>query len=339
MASSRDKTAPRSGRRFLWLAIFIVVLFGAYSFGWFYLAGQLETRSAFLINNLADQNIQAECDSMDVRGFPFRLGVHCNSVSADDRTSGTLLSTGAFRSAAQIYKPNHIVSELDGPVTVSLAGVDTAKMDWQSLSSSTVFGLSGLTRASLKSVLLDAAIVPPNAADAVQVNAQSAEVHVRQNNADLDLALRLDDTAVTSPTGGFALPAFDAEIDLTLADRAWLLSGQQNASRNPWHDLSASLDAFRADLGQGAQLALSGPFSIDGSGFLTGKFDLEIRGRDAWQALLTEAFPEQAQTIRNATGLIASIGQSQDSLKLPLNIERGRITIGFITLGQIPPIQ
>ena len=337
MARSSEKGAAASRRPLLWLAVFTVALITAYSGVWYYLAHQLESRSAFLINDLTNRNLGADCTDMEVRGYPFRLGVFCDSVTADDRINRLSLTTGGFRSAAQIYRPNHIVSELDGPVTVVGGDGSTAALDWQLLRSSTVFNLSGLTRASLQSSGLDGTLTPATVTDPLKLQAESTAMHVRRNDADLDAVLSLKAANLTTEGNAFALPAFDVEADLTLADRAWILSGEQQAD-NPWHNLSASLNGLSVDLGKGARLALDGPFSIDDQGYLTGKFNLEVEGRDAWQSILTEALPEASEAIANAAGVIGAIGQSQDNLALPLNIDRGRIRIGFINLGQIPPV-
>jgi len=336
MATSSDKTASAPSRRIVWLAVFIVAAIIAYSGLWFYLASQLESRSAFLIDELSARNVDAECDAMDVRGYPFRLGVFCDAVSADDRRRRATLAAGSFRSAAQVYRPNHIVSELDGPVTVTAGDGSRATVDWQTLRSSAVFGLSGLSRASLQSSSPAARLTPAGAADAVTVAADSAEFHMRQNNADLDAVLQL--ASATLSGAGIALPAVDLQADLTLADRAWLVSMGQRDGRNPWRDLSASLNALTADLGDGAMLTATGPFSIDGDGYLTGKFDLEISGGDAWQAALQSAAPADSGMMANAANIIGSMIQAQGTLSLPLNIERGRVTVGFLTLGQLPPV-
>lgn len=206
------------------------------------------------------------------------------------------------------------------------------------LRSSTVFGLSGLTRASLQSSALSASLAPASLSDVVKLTAEATELHIRQNDADLEAVLRLDATSVSTQANAFDLPAFDMKADLTLADRAWMLSEQQGQEQDPWRNLSASLNALDADVGKGAQLSMQGPFSIDGEGYLTGKFNVELKGREAWQDFLTGAFPGDAQNIRNAAGFLTSLGKSQDSLTLPINIERGRIMIGFITLGQLPPL-
>ncbi len=336
MERSSEKAQAASNRRFLWLGLAIVIAIIAYSGFWFYLARQLESRSEFLLSDLASRNVEAQCDAMEVRGYPFRLGVFCNSVSADDRLNGASLSAGEFRSAAQIYRPNHIVSELDGPATLSGNGM-AADLNWQVLSASTVFSLSGLSRASVQSSDLTAEFRQAAQTDTLGLAAGTSEVHVRRNEADLDAAVRLEAAKLTSGSGSFSLPAFDLQGNVTLADRAWMLGGQQQAD-NPWHNLSASLNGMSATLDGGAVLEASGPFSIDGDGLLTAKFNLEVSGREAWQDILTEAFPDAADTIANAISLLGGIGRAQDSLTLPININRGRIMIGFIPLGRLPPV-
>ena len=335
MATSSDKAASAPSRRILWLAVFIVAAIVAYSGLWFYLAHQLETRSTLLISDLANRDVDAECEAMQVRGYPFRLGVFCDAVSADDRRNRAALSAGSFRSAAQVYRPNHIVSELDGPVTMTAGNGSNATVDWQTLQSSAVFGLSGLSRASLQSSGPTATLTPAGTADAVNIAAESAEFHIRQHDADLDAAVLF--AAATLGGTGIALPAIDFEAKLTLADRAWLLSVGQGNGQNPWRNLSASLNALTADLGDGATLTIDGPFSIDGNGYLTGKFDLEISGGDAWQTALENAVPADAGATANAAAIIGSMIGAQGTLTLPVNIERGRITVGFLTLGQLPP--
>lgn len=337
MTRSSDKGQANTSRKFLGLAIFIVVAIAGYSAVWFYLADQLESRSKFLLSDLSDSDVTADCQDLNVRGYPFRLGLFCTSVTAGDKASKGNVTAGSFRSAAQIYQPNHIVSELDGPATFGLGKDLLAKIDWENLRSSTVFGLSGLARASLESRQLRATLTPPASQNTMQLSAGSTQFHARQNDANLDAAFNLDAAELTIDNSSIQIPTFDMAADLTLADRASLMSGHSPHGQQPWRDLSASLNSFSADLGQGAILNIAGPFSIDAAGYLTGKFSLEIRGRDAWQKLLGKTFPERAGDIANVINILAAIGQKQDALKLPVNVDRGAVRVGFIQIGAIPP--
>ncbi|WP_136658392.1 DUF2125 domain-containing protein [Nitratireductor sp. XY-223] len=337
MARSSGKKPVYSSRRFLWLAIFIVAAIAAYTGLWYYLAGQLESRSQFLLSDLRNQNVTADCRDMDVRGYPFRLGLFCSSVHAQDNIADTIVTAGSFRSAAQVYKPNHIVSELDGPVTVEAAIGLLADLDWEILRSSTVFNLSGLDRASLETRDLRATVTLPGETDPVEVSAVSSEVHARQNSADLDAVLRLSDASLVY--GGMldGATSFDLQADVTLGDRAWLLSGG-GASQQPWRNLSASLNNLNADLDNGAGLSIEGPFSINQDGYLSGKFNLEIRNMQAWQDFVGQVFPQMSDDIANAAGIAASVNGGGANLSLPINVDNGTVRIGFIQLGRIPPL-
>ena len=82
MIAEPGAQTPNYGRRILWLGVFVVLLFGGYSAGWFYLAGRLEAMAS-----ASDRRAQprrqssAECANPVARGFPFRLGVYCDSVA------------------------------------------------------------------------------------------------------------------------------------------------------------------------------------------------------------------------------------------------------------------
>ena len=335
--ADRNKPSNPSVARFYWLAGFIVAAIAVYCGVWFYLAGQLESRSRALLTDLGNRDIVADCQDLDVRGFPFRLGIFCSAVDAQDAASDTVVSTGGFRSAAQVYKPNHIISELDGPVSVESGLGVLANLDWNVLRSSTVFNLSGLDRASMESRSLTAALTIDGNPNPIRVAADSSELHARQNNADLDTVLRLNAAMLTLEGILNGLPRFDMQADVTLADRAWLLS-RNGGRQNPVYDLSGSVNNFNTDLENGAGFSLDGPFSVDGSGKLSGKFNLEIRGMTAWQELIAANFPDQAESIQNMSGILATLGGGEDNLSLPLNITDGNIRIGIIQVGRLPPL-
>ena len=338
MARSSGKKPANRSRRFLWLVIGIVVVIAAYTGLWFYLAGQLETRSQFLLSDLRNQNVTADCRDMDVRGYPFRLGLFCSSVLAKDNVADTTVTAGSFRSAAQVYKPNHIVSELDGPVSVEAAVGLLADLNWETLRSSTVFNLSGLDRASLETRDLQAAVTLPGETDPVAVSAVSSELHARRNSADLDAVLRLNTASLVFGGVLDTSTTFDVQADVTLGDRAWLLSGSGGGAQQPWRNLSASLNNLNADLSNGAGLSIEGPFSINQDGYLTGKFNLEIRDMKAWQAFIGKLFPNMSEDIANAAGIAAGINGGGANLSLPINVDNGNVRIGFIQLGRIPPL-
>src|SRR5262245_9199426 len=133
---SSEPRKPNYSRRFLWLAIFIVVLFGGYSLAWYYAAGWVQDFAATQIANLNRDGRSADCANTTARGYPFRMGLFCDSVHLADPATQLTAAAGAFRSAAQVYDPFHIVAELDGPATISTAAASALAFDWKNLRAS-----------------------------------------------------------------------------------------------------------------------------------------------------------------------------------------------------------
>ena len=71
----------RGNRRFLWLAIGVIVVIAAYTAGWFYIGGQLEAQTLARIERLKASGRIAACDKPEARGFPFRMGLFCDRVA------------------------------------------------------------------------------------------------------------------------------------------------------------------------------------------------------------------------------------------------------------------
>ncbi|MCB1441256.1 MAG: DUF2125 domain-containing protein, partial [Nitratireductor sp.] len=61
------------------LAIFVVVLFGGYSLGWFYFAGKLVEQVNVALAGAKQNGTNADCVNPTARGFPFRIGIFCDS--------------------------------------------------------------------------------------------------------------------------------------------------------------------------------------------------------------------------------------------------------------------
>jgi hypothetical protein len=338
MSQPPESGSPNYRRRLVLLAVFIVVLFGGYSGLWWYLADQLKARSATMLSDLSLSSIDAQCEDLEVRGYPFRLGVYCNSVSAVDKRDRSSLTAGGFRSAAQIYKPNHIVSEVDGPVSVVAPTGDSGELDWQNLRTSTVFGLDGLSRGSVQGTDTTAVVKLAASGQTVKLTTGNSEFHTRQSGADLDAVIRIDEGNLAVEPGLDGFPGFSLEADATFSDRAWLLSGHLSADDMPWRDVSGSLNGLLLHFDNGAEIRLSGPFSVDGRGLVSGKFDVNVQQIGKLLETFATVIPGQEETLRNAAGMLSGVRSGGDGIKLPLTIDRGRVSIAFFSLGRIPPL-
>src|SRR5690606_39363088 len=91
---SSDTRKPSYSRRIMWLAIFIVVLFGGYSAAWFYVGGLLQDQVKVVLAEAGKKGVSMECANPTARGYPFRIGLFCDSVGFDNG-KGASLSAGA----------------------------------------------------------------------------------------------------------------------------------------------------------------------------------------------------------------------------------------------------
>ena len=176
-ATAVSNPSPVS-RKFRWLTAGIVLVAGIYSAGWFLAADQIEKRLTARLADGQAAGLGGECTNMDVRGFPFRIGLFCDKVHLDDTRHGTSASFGALRTAAQVYQPGHAVIELDGPAEIrALPGLNVSA-DWTLLHASVRATLSGVDRTSLLKVFREYLAANDMSADWDQVRAASTEALV-----------------------------------------------------------------------------------------------------------------------------------------------------------------
>ena len=109
MTSANDATPRGTSRKFWLLGLGIIVFAGLYSGAWFFGADRLKT---LVRERLSDSSVSVACTGLDVKGYPFRIGVYCDAIGIDDKRTGTSASFGALRSAAQVYNPGHAIVEL-----------------------------------------------------------------------------------------------------------------------------------------------------------------------------------------------------------------------------------
>ncbi|TJX03860.1 MAG: DUF2125 domain-containing protein, partial [Mesorhizobium sp.] len=84
--TSNDERPPNFLRRLLWLGVFIVVLFGLYSAGWFYLADKVKCEAGKAVAELNGNGIEADCANLTVSGYPSSFAVSCDSLAYQDDT-------------------------------------------------------------------------------------------------------------------------------------------------------------------------------------------------------------------------------------------------------------
>ncbi|MCB1382428.1 MAG: DUF2125 domain-containing protein [Notoacmeibacter sp.] len=318
----------RGSRRFIWLTGGIVLAIAAYTVGWFYIGGQLEAQTLSAIEAMKASGRTVACDKPEARGFPFRLGLFCDRVAWEDKAQGVSVQAGALRTAAQVYSPTKIISEVDGPARLSIPGLPPMMLDWTLLHASARLSKPLPQAASMEAT----GLTVKDAAAAEVATATNAQAHMRTNAGNLDIAASLSGLKLSPVlTDGRALPELDGVADLTLADgAAWLLEKSRSLRNRSGTLRDATLNA-NGETG----LHLTGPWSVDSDGRISGDFTLTIREPAKLAAILKDLSPADARAIDQALTAVTLAGGIGNAT-LPVKVKDGIVSIAFVTLGALP---
>jgi hypothetical protein len=331
-ASSRTSVS----RKIWLLATAIILAIALYTGGWFYAASVLKEETLALLGGQEANGVTVECADATYRGYPFRIGLFCSRVALDDRNNGISATLGALRSAAQVYAPGQIVWEADAPAQVRTSHGLTVSSTWENLQSSLTAKNGGVERSS--TIIEDAttSVVSSAAGQSFNLSAERTEMHLRQNGQDLDAALLLQNARTTAEGLPELLPPLTATVDVTLAGRAGLIDGT-DPNGIALYGTQGEMRTLSADLGEGRVITVTGPFSIDEEGYLSGRLKLQVEEIDAWRNSLAQAFPEIAPVLQTVAGMLSALNGGGQSASIDLTVNRGKVFAGgFIPLGEIP---
>lgn len=340
MTGSSAKRRSGASRAFTWIVAIVVVLAAALTGVWYYLARELDGRVQAAIEAAAGDGVTIGCENREVFGYPFRLGLSCESVTIDAPEPGVRAAGGSLRTAAQLYDPRHIVMELAAPVGVDAPGLPPLDLFWDLAQGSARFGSDGLERLSLA---FDAPVVTlrPDGADGIEwARAERFEVHSRANGADLDLALS-DQSLTLTPPGLLTLPTFDVDVDMAVAGAAeWLTNGLPGGRiETALRGRQGVVRRLRLALAGGGAAEMSGPFSFSLQGEVTGEFQLALEDPNAIAQLASQIFPGLGAVANTVAGGLAFAGRQENGRTIvDIQVRDGRAQLGFIPLGRIPAI-
>lgn len=343
MAASSEKTS-KAGRAYVWVAVVALLIAGGLSGAWYYLAGQLEAQVTRVIADARVQGTEIGCPGRTVFGYPFRLGLSCDAVTieapGDARGQGLRATAGALRTAAQIYRPNRVIAELDSPLIVDAQQTPPLDIRWQLAQASASFWSDGMDQFALVADRPVVALAQPAAGRLPLFEAVRFEAHARRRDGDLDIAASSADGRVVAPDAP-ALPAFDATADLTITGAADWLAGRMDGYTlgEALAGRAGTLRSLKLDLGD-ASAELSGEFMVAADGILSGDFELAVADPQRIAALVAEAAP-QLQSIANSLASAISFVGRQDKGRniVALSLRDGNLSAGVIPLGRVPAIR
>jgi hypothetical protein len=362
---------PRPSRWPLVLPFILVAALAVLWSGlWFFASAKAETT----LNGWREREAKAgrfySCEQQSVGGYPFRIEVRCAVPAAELRTTVPPIALKArdLLSAVQVYDPNLVISELQGPLTIGEPGKAPGFVANWKLGQSSVRGTPALPERV--SLVLDAPVVdrlgeagPANVfkADHVELHGRIASGSAAENPV-IDLALMLQ-AAVAPELHPAARDPFDADV-------VAVLRGLKDFAPKPWPERLRELQAangrieiVKARAQQDDVIAVgAGALGLTASGNLNGsiqltivnleqvlkKFELERYLSEGQMGAtvnsLDRILPGLGSMVRqNAPNLIASIGQrtmleGKPAVTLPLKFVDGAVYLGPIPVGRTMPL-
>lgn len=333
MTSSDAPGPTRSRRGVFWLVAFLLVLFGLYSGGWFYLSGKVRDEAAQAIARLNGKGVNADCSNLQVSGYPLSFTVACDGVAYEDDARNVAATSGGLNVSASVTRPLRAVANLEGPLRTSVPGMLPLWLDWDKLHATANLWWPLPSRVTVQSEGLNGQTDPADDTDPVQLFS-TARAQAELSPVGQDVAyqgsfadLEIDPGAI----GGRTLPPLDGSGQATLKNGVALLKTNAKSLRGQ------SVDFQQLVLSSGeAKISLSGPVSVDGDGLIDADLAIKLENPKAISAILAAAIPEQAGKIEQGFAALAMLGNEQS---MPLRIVKGRASLGFIPLGKIKPMQ
>lgn len=331
MSANNVKPAYNAKRRIQYLFVFVILLVIGCSAGWFFVADRIETASSNVIAEQAGLGNNINCDGKEVRGYPFRFGVFCDSVAFENPSQGIAINAGALRSAAQFYAPRDLILELDSPAMFDSVQSGSWSMKWSQMRARILVTdpLPQNISISGQDVVLAGAETEPYA------KAAGVELFLRAIDQDVDLAGRTNRFEFENLTPQLnELPPLGADFDIRIADGVRiLLSGQQSL-----RGVDATVKRLALLINDDRGIIVSGPVSVAIDGLLSGALKVRVVDVDGVLDVLVKTLPEFAPLMTAFANGQPRSGEQGDEIEMQITIDNGQARLGLIPLGIIAPL-
>ncbi|MEM1040384.1 MAG: DUF2125 domain-containing protein [Pseudomonadota bacterium] len=332
-------------KRVLWLVAIIAVVWSGV---WYAASLLLNNQITRMLADLRDEGTTIECADQTVGGFPFRIGPRCADVRAvQSRPASGEVSLNGLVAEASLLDPGTFHATLDSPLAIGFgSGQLTGR--WDGLNVTTDFTLDGgfellkLTAKSMefgdgngaiKAALVDAQMFPVSV-NAVPTDIQTQIHLVRFSFAGLPVATP---KPVDLKTRIRLAKSYQPLVSRRVPFDVWVRSG---------FDLTIDQLQLETPNDQNANglLHISGPVQVDPNGLLSGTLRIAIANPQALQDWADVLPVQAAQGLGVLTQAVSGMGKptqinGRQARSVEIILERGAIKLGFITLGQIPPLR
>ncbi|MEE9315434.1 MAG: DUF2125 domain-containing protein [Rhizobiaceae bacterium] len=321
--------------------LFLVFLFGLWFAGWFMFARFADGKIGETLAMLESRGVNVDCDKRAIKGFPFRIGVHCDGVRVSDPNNNLNFESGALRTTAILYAPGEMIAELDSPMKFSPGGQETTAT-WKTMrvfADATFSGGFDLISFTYSDLDLQSFMT--------KLTVGEGGLHLRpsvKNAADLDIAGNANDTQLVAGTKLNTPPAsfnFDAVVDEGYSK---FITERRSLGQVLIEGLSVTLRSGVLKVADGGQLALAGPLELHRDGTVSGNIRIGITKPEAVAAWAGKVNPQLQQIIAGVGQAIAGMGKKskfsgQEMPSITVKIKHGVARLGFIQLGKIPSLK
>jgi len=324
-------------RFLLWFVLALGVLWGGY---WVVGARALENATESWFENQRAAGLVAENSAITVAGFADRFDLTISDPHLADPVSGWGWQAPFAQILAMTWKPWHVIAALpSGQVIQTPDGQDITLGSSRLMASIKMQPSANLplTRAVLEGegLTLASSLGWRMAVDRIVLAAERMEMPANTLRLGVDAAtIRLPQAYAIVPDLGRSLSALHLDAKVTLS---------QPIDRTLRDPLLADFTLTRFHVTWGVlDLTAQGAIAPDAQGLASGKIDLSLKG---WRSLPAAAVafgwvpPTNEQSIKRGLEFLAASSADPDVITLPLKLENGQMTLGFIPLGPAPRLR
>ena len=312
--------------------------------GWFAGSWWANGKIGELIEVQRQRGVEIDCADRAMRGFPFNMGVGCDSVTIR-QLDGSRIDLGAVRTAASLTAPGEASVEIDGPLTVP-AGSNTLEANWKKMEAfadATFDGGFDLTSFAFDTLTARSGEITAG------VNTGTGFLRPQKSNDaessdNLEATVSLGDVTADVP-GTVTLPPFSIELDAMLEGGYRDLVEQRLSAAEIINDgAQGEIRRLKLDLPDGGKLVLGGPLQLDENGILSGTVTIGLINPEAVMAWARSISPALDQPVSLLAQSVAGMGAptvlgDEKVRAIELTIDRGEVRLGFIKLLDLPPLK
>lgn len=324
-------------RKVVILSAGLVVVVVAWTAGWHLLRGQIDGTITKALASARTDGTDVTCTDRKISGFPFHFDLLCKQLGIERRDTRTSFVAAGLRTTSLVYRPNHVLAEIDGPAAVRSPDLGRQMaLDWSLARLSVRTDFERLVRASFASDNFDAAL------DIGGFSAKHLETHVAPaDGTSTRLAVSAVNVVLT-PVNNQPLQAVNLSLTTTVdlpVDRIGEIASWRSGVAVPILELRLESDAFA--------MRVYGPVRIDRQGRINGTLKAQAAGLEQLAAIdpaMAKGEPDDVQRIAAALASAFSlVGLKTDldgrpARSISIIVKDGNAYAGFIPLGRIPPL-